>query len=337
MSLALWHWHIEVSSKCTLRCPRCARSEVPDSLINTELDLDFFRKNFTPEFISRYVEKITFCGDDGDPIYAHDLIPVIRYIKSFKDVAIVIVTNGSYKKLDWWLELATVLTDSDHVHFSLDGYNQFSNEQYRINSDWDSIMTGVNTLRKNSKCYMTWDAIGFKFNEDHIETMKNMARDLGFDQFQLTLSTKFGSKYEHYGQNDILEPNNKSLISSTHRFERHIANLSGRVLRERYKDTNLRLFENVQAIGDIKPICHIGNKGLFINSKGDFYPCCWVANRYGHNKHWNELGKKYNLYENLLTDVVNDMFWQEKFVENSFECNLKCKNSVVDKNYATEW
>ena len=45
--LATWHFHIEISSKCTLRCPRCARQEVPDSLINTELDLDFFKRNFS--------------------------------------------------------------------------------------------------------------------------------------------------------------------------------------------------------------------------------------------------------------------------------------------------
>ena len=73
LKLATWHWHIEISSKCTLRCPRCARTEVPNSLINTELRLDFFKKNFTPEFIQNHVEKITFCGDDGDPIYAHEI------------------------------------------------------------------------------------------------------------------------------------------------------------------------------------------------------------------------------------------------------------------------
>ena len=99
--LATWHFHIEISSKCTLRCPRCARQEVPDGLVNTELDLEFFQRNFTPEFVLNNVEKITFCGDDGDPIYAHDLIAVIQYIKSIKPVEIVIITNGSHKKPEW--------------------------------------------------------------------------------------------------------------------------------------------------------------------------------------------------------------------------------------------
>lgn len=337
MSLALWHWHIEVSSKCTLQCPRCARTEVPKTLINTELDLNFFKKNFTAEFISRHVEKITFCGDDGDPIYAHDFIPIIRYLKSFKDISIVIVTNGSYKKTNWWIDLATTLTEVDHIHFSLDGYDQQSNEIYRTNSNWESIMQGVATLRKHSKCLMSWDAIAFRFNEDKLEYMKELAKQHGFDRFQITLSTKFGSKYDHYGNDDLLEPKNKNLISSTHRFERKIYDLSQRVLKEKYLETNNKLFENVKDINNIKPICHIGNKGLFINSQGEFYPCCWVANRYNHNKQWNTLGKKYNLYDNSLIDVVSNNFWNSDFTKDSFECLTKCSSKYVDKNYATEW
>ena len=338
MSLALWHWHIEISSKCTLRCTRCARTEVPNTLINTELDLKFFKKNFTPDFITQHVEKITFCGDDGDPIYAYDLIPVIKYVKSIKDVAIVVVTNGSHKKEKWWLEFASVLTEVDHVHFSLDGWDNESNIQYRINSNWDSIMLGVKTLRNNSQCYMTWDMIGFKFNEDRIEHMKEMAKNLGFDQFQLTLSTKFGSKYDHYGADDNLEPTQKDLISSSHRFERKIYNLSGRTLIEKYIETVENLFNSVQKINNIiKLICHIGNKGLFINSRGEFYPCCWVANRYTHNNHWANLGKKYSLYKHNLPDVVQQEFWKKDFITNSYECHTKCAAKVVDKKYATEW
>lgn len=145
--LATWHWHIEISSKCTLKCPRCARQEVPDGLVNTELSLEFFERNFTKEFILNNVEKISFCGDDGDPIYAHDLIPIVRHFKQYKDVEIVIVTNGSYKKESWWSELGSLLTEKDSVHFSIDGYDNNSNNLYRVNSDYESIITGLKTLR----------------------------------------------------------------------------------------------------------------------------------------------------------------------------------------------
>ena len=335
--LALWHWHIEISSKCTLHCPRCARSEVPDSLLNTELDLEFFKRNFTPEFIENHVQKITFCGDDGDPIYAHDLIEVIKYFKSVKNVSIVIVTNGSYKKNEWWLDLASTLNEVDQIHFSIDGWDQFSNEQYRVNSDFDSIIRGVEIVRANSNVYMLWDCIGFKFNEQRIEYMKSMAKKLGFDSFQLTKSTKFGSKYQHYGKNDPLEPTRKDLISTSHRFERRLWHFNNKIMAEPWKDKNNELLAHVKPIDSITPICHIGNKGLFINSRGEFYPCCWVANRYGHNDHWNKLGKKYNLNDNQLVDVVSDSFWDKDFVNNSYECSTKCASKFVDKNYATEW
>ena len=48
--LATWHFHIEISSKCTLRCPRCAQQEVPDGLVDTELSRS--RPNWTGNGVS---------------------------------------------------------------------------------------------------------------------------------------------------------------------------------------------------------------------------------------------------------------------------------------------
>lgn len=336
--LAPWHWHIEISSKCTLMCPRCPRQEVPQNLVNTELNLDFFIKNFTPDFIQTHVEKITFCGDDGDPIYAHDLIEVIRYFKSNKPkLSIVIVTNGSYKKKDWWLELSDVLNEYDQIHFSIDGYDQNSNSIYRINSNFDSILLGIETIRKNSKVFMIWDAIGFRFNQDKIEDMKSMATNMGFDQFQLTKSTKFGKIYPNYGSDDELQPDD-SLMSFSSRFERIVTNLSGREFTEHWLKTNFMYFQNAKVINNkIKPLCMIGNKGLYINSKGEFYPCCWVANRYMHNSEWLKLGSKYNLYDVELTKVLENNNWSDDVFSEKLECNSKCNVKRIDKNYATQW
>jgi MoaA/NifB/PqqE/SkfB family radical SAM enzyme len=333
--LAPWHFHIEISSKCTLKCPRCPRQESPETLVNSELDLDFFKRNFTPEFILKHVEKITWCGDDGDPIYAHDFLEVIKYIKSIKKVAMSIITNGSYKKESFWAELGQVLDSTDQVHFSIDGYDQQSNEQYRVNSNWDSIMLGVKTIRANSQCLMIWDMIGFKFNEEYIGYMKQLAVDLGFDIFQLNKSTKFGAYNPIYGVNDPLQPS-ANLIASGHRFERELYNLSGRELVKPWLPINLEFYRKVDIIDDkIKPLCHVGNKGLFIDSQGNFYPCCWVANRYSHNSNWMDISRKFNLHKNLLEDVIIDEFWNKEFINNSLECVNKCHKDIVTEKYAT--
>jgi len=340
MKLATWHFHIEISSKCTLRCPRCAREEVPDTLINTELRLDFFKRNFTPKFILENIEKITLCGDDGDPIYAHDLVDVVTYFKSIKpSIQIVITTNGSYKKTDWWVSLAKQLLRHDLVHFSLDGWDQESNEKYRVNSNWESIIDGIKTLRANSEVQMVWAAIPFSFNEYRIDDMKQMAQDLGFDHFQTTFSTKFNSVWPgQYPINDPLQPSQEKMYSSTKRFQREMLNLSGRELLYPHLDTNIVHFERQKPINNTNPLCGIGNKGLFINSQGQFFPCCWVANRYTHNQDWTSTSRpEFNLHNRDLTDVLSDPFWENRFENFSWnECKDKCNISMVDYDYAID-
>ena len=339
--LATWHFHIEISSKCTLRCPRCARQEVPDSLINTELDLEFFKRNFTEEFILANLEKITFCGDDGDPIYAHDLIAVIEYIKSVKPVEIIIITNGSHKKTEWWTKLGNVLTEQDTVHFSVDGYDNASNNLYRVNSDFMSIIAGIETLRAASKCRLVWAAIAFKFNENHVDYMQSLAVKLGMDAFQLTRSTKFGKIYPSYGLDDPLQPSDR-YVSSSHRFERDVIVLSQRGLNIAVKPINLELFKKTKPQGNVVPnvvpLCEIGNKGLYIDAQGRLFPCCWVANRYSHNTEWQEIAENFNLNNRTLQDAVNDTFWKRDFKAfNWQECRTKCTNQVVNQDYATSW
>jgi len=333
--LATWHFHIEISSKCTLQCPRCARQEVPNGLVNTELDLEFFKRNFTPEFVLANVEKITFCGDDGDPIYAHDLIAVIEYIKSIKPVEIVIITNGSHKKSQWWTDLGQLLDSNDSVHFSVDGYDNISNNLYLVNSVYDSIIAGLQALRIASRCQIVWAAIAFKFNEDHLDRMQKSAQQLGVNRFQLTKSTKFGSVYPSYGFNDSLEPS-VQFVSSSHRFEREVTNFSHKSLS--ISITNLKLFDQTPSRNGVTPLCEIGNKGLYIDARGRLFPCCWVANRYNHNSQWQQLAENFDLHTKTLTNVLADPFWNNEFQAFRWqECQTKCSSSLVDRNYATSW
>ncbi len=334
--LATWHFHIEISSKCTLACPRCARQEVPDTLVNTELNLEFFQRNFTAEFIKANIEKITFCGDDGDPIYAHDLIPVIKYIKDIKPtVEIVIITNGSHKKPQWWVDLANVLTGIDSVHFSVDGYDHSSNELYRVNSDWDSIIKGLRLLRYHSNVQIVWATIAFRFNEDVLETLKAWTKQLGVDRFQLTRSTKFAKIYPVYGPSDLLQPGDK-FISGTKRFEREITDFTFR--QNPTPTINYELYEAAKENKLITPLCSIGNKGLYISAQGLLYPCCWVANRYSHNNEWQAIAKRFDLNKRNLQDCLADPFWINELQSFKWqECKTKCAADVVDEKYATEW
>lgn len=327
----LEHWHIEISGKCTLKCPRCTRQEIP-GFVNKELNLSWFKQNFT--FVKK-VKKITFCGDDGDPIYAKDLLPVIGWLKDNNpNIQIVIVTNGSYKTEAWWHKLNALLDQNDNIHFSLDGWDQESNELYRINCDWDSIVTGIKQI---NRAYKTWAAIAFKFNEQQIEYMKKMAMALRFDNFQLTLSTKFGKNYPAYPSDDPLQPSDKYV--ATGRFTRLVTKFTDREWHDSTLETFTSRFKKQKVSKQaVIPLCMIGNKGLYINAEGQFYPCCWTGLRYPHN----EKIFSYINFKRPLPEVLEDQLWK-KFkldLEKNYgpkECFEKCSSAKWSLAHATEW
>jgi MoaA/NifB/PqqE/SkfB family radical SAM enzyme len=356
----LYHWHFEVSGKCTLRCPRCPRNEqnrVP--WFNKELDLAFFQRTLTPEILTNHVQRITMCGDIGDPIYASQYIEIIDYIKSINPrIHVFTITNGSYRSTEWWHKLAQVSNEYDTVSFSIDGYDNASNNLYRINSDWDSIMAGMDVMTQHSSAFVYWATIVFNFNQDHLDTIKQLAIDRGCDGLQITHSTKFGSKYgdSYGGQQDSLEPR-QEFVSPTHRYQRYFHNLSGRQpLNQEYLNTNRRLYNQVkqQHNSVITPMCQIGNRGLYVSADGVLHPCSWVSFPYVsmatdrkviwfqdsfHQQHRDRL----NLQKRSLSDVMNDQIWDKLFrsfdCENRawVECEQKCHKDLVDENYAVGW
>lgn len=330
------HWHIEPSSICALRCPRCPRAEVPESLLNRQLTLDFF-KNQVGVDVARQIRKITFCGNDGDPIYCRELVEIIVWFKTLNpNIQIVIITNGSYKPAHWWQYLGKVLNQHDEVHWSLDGWDDSSNQQYRVQSNWASIIQGIQAFRSvNQATYLVWAAIAFRFNQQHHEHMKAQASALGFDSFQLTKSTKFGSKYPSaYGIEDLLEPTDPALVASAHRFERVVTSLTSKIRPG--AELKIEFLKRATQLGNHSGICLIGSKGVFLNSRGEFYPCCWTANRYPHNDSWQG---RFNLNTKTFEEIMADTFWTGEFLQfDNLECQTKCTpERLQDPAHTSEW
>jgi MoaA/NifB/PqqE/SkfB family radical SAM enzyme len=343
MNIALDHWHIEVSSICTLKCPRCTRAEIPETLLNRQLTLDFFRNQIGESQIKK-IRKISFCGDDGDPIYAKQFLEIVEWIKNINpSIQLLIITNGSYKTLDWWQKLASYCNEYDEIHWSLDGWDQDSNSKYRINCDWNSIIDGIVTFRKyNKTTYTVIATIAFRFNETDLEKIVKLAYDYNFDCWQLTKSTKFGSTYpDAYGNDDLLQPLDKKLIASGHRFEREQNYITAKQRPGAdLKETFWQRAKELQNNTEYPALCYIGNKGVFLKATGEFYPCCWTALRYPHNEKWNKLAEtKFNLYNNTLDEILADDWWQGEFKKfDNLECKTKCiKAKLFDREHVTEW
>ena len=309
--------HIEISSKCTVKCPRCPRTELrPDSL-NKEITLGEFKSAFDPTTLSK-INDIVFCGDIGDPIYARDFLNICRYIKDNSNTIIRITTNGSYKSTEWWTELGQLLTANDRVTFSVDGVDQQTNEQYRVNSDYDSIINGMRSLRESSSCVMIWSAIYFNFNENLMDQIQQLAKSLGFNRFKAVRSSKFDQRYLINGI-DPLKPKLENVANGSP-YEEEIV--------EFIPYTNLSA-----PIRNYHPWarCLNWSKELFINVDGLVFPCPWFNNGYQSNDFVQKYKDKINIKTRTLTDILADPLWEElvkRFDDNPLNiCQLKCKNA----------
>ncbi len=194
-------WHLEVSSRCVLACPRCARTIMKGAYEVTDLPLAVVQRLFpqgTP------VRKIILCGNHGDPIYHQRFHEIIAHLRSLGPAApgLSIHTNGAFRDRAWWAETARILARTDRIVFSIDGLED-TNHLYRVNARWSTILEGIAECR--GKVGMVWKFIVFKHNEHQVEEAKRLAVELGFDDFNLVKSDRFGGRWKVSGV-DPMQP-----------------------------------------------------------------------------------------------------------------------------------
>lgn len=313
--------HIELSSKCMLKCPRCPRTELKLDRLNQEITLADFKSGFPIDVLDR-IELFIFCGDIGDPIYATEFLEIIEYIKQHSQTRVRIITNGSYKKATWWQRLGKLLDYNDQVTFSVDGWDNQSNNLYRVNSDFNSILEGIKSLRSSSDCLITWSTIYFSFNQDQIDHMRDFAKSLGCDHFQTVKSSKFDG---HYLSNntDILKPV-EHLVASTSIYETEVNVLKSNKYMPIVSQTPLHPHAWAK--------CLNYKKDLFIGINGLVTPCPWFNNGYQDNVFVEQHRVRLSIRNRSFFDIVNDTALWDQLVD-SFEnspleiCQLKCKHA----------
>lgn len=284
-------FHIEPTNICTLKCPRCSRTDFinqfGDKWTNKNLNLDDF-KQFLDIDLSNKVFYI--CGMYGDPIYYKDLIPMVAWLKS-KNALVTIVTNGSYQQPAWWQQLCDLLTPADRLHFSIDGVpDNFT--QYRINADWPSIQEGVK-IATTSKATVAWKYIPFSFNQATIEQAEQLSKDLGFDEFQLTPSDRFSSN------TDWLIPDSDMI----------------------HKKSESKIVWAKSTGNEIDPICVNTNREHFISADGFYSPCCLLTDyRFYYKSQFYKNKEKYK----ISNTTISALLAEEDFYKNINKIHYDC-------------
>ncbi len=239
MAIKLQGLHVELTTRCTLFCLRCGRTDWLNSGKRSEfkvVDLDFDELVHFLSDVDLSECRIRLNGNYGDPIYNVRCLDFIRYFKS-RNATVMLTTNGSYKPATFWIEMAKSLTAFDKVTFSVDGSpSNFTN--YRVNADWDSINVAMNILAK-SHVITEWKFIPFSFNEKSIDEARSLSNSIGITNFVVAPSNR-------WIDNDPLRP------ATTVSFPR---------------PGSTQIFD---------PECKKYST-YFISAAGYFYPCCYSA------------------------------------------------------------
>jgi MoaA/NifB/PqqE/SkfB family radical SAM enzyme len=284
-------FHLEPTNICTLKCPRCPRTEFLDTFgikrwSNQNLNLDHL-ENFLD--IDLTGKRFTLNGNYGDPIYYNGLFDLVKFIKN-KKANITIHTNGSYKTQDWWQELAKLVDHNDIITFSIDGTPEnFTN--YRVNADWESIKIGIDTMVR-SPIRVTWKYIVFSFNENTVDQARLLAHDYGVDDFTVVNSDRWRT-------DDWLKPNNYAIIETDKKVLFNSAHVGGR-------HDSIDLWKSGNRNLEIDPLCK--NTGShFISANGYYMPCCWMGDyRFYYQTMFYKNKEKFDISKTTITSLLTN-------------------------------
>ena len=267
--------HIEPTNMCTLKCPRCSRTEFieqfPSKWVNKNLDLAALKQFIDVDLTGKIIE---ICGTYGDAIYYDKLFEMVKYFKQLGS-KISISTNGSYRSKEWWNELGTILDSDDQIIFGIDGLpDNFTN--YRINADWASIEAGIKVLRKHP-VKLVWQFIPFSYNETQINQTRELSQDLGFDEFFVLHSNRWDHGIEELTPSNAL--NNLSLAKIN--------------------------WKKSSQPTEVSPKCTITNKTHYISADGFYTPCCYIAeHRWYYKSKFYKHKDNYDISKTTLSQIL---------------------------------
>lgn len=200
---------VEITSRCRLRCSKCARTLIGKSLKIYDMPVEDVR---TVARTCKH-EIIGLTGNVGDAIYHPKFFEVIDSIKKAGKL-FELNTNGSGKDVEFWRKLFFMMDRDDRVVFSMDGLRDTCGE-YRVGfkpDDFDGVIEAMKIGVALGK-KIVWHFIPFKHNEGQIRQAAELAISIGVP-FYLKMSNRWT------GPDDPLMPVNKKLISPESRFLR---------------------------------------------------------------------------------------------------------------------
>ena len=199
--------NIDISFRCPLQCPKCQRQNrylnYGKKVPGRDLTLNEIDK------ISNFYNFFSFCGQYSDPVHHPQFIEILKMLYN-KNVGCEVHNAASQKSKEYFTKCFKANPSAQWV-FAIDGLPEESHK-YRINQDGKKIFDVMCESKKHLLKKPTWQYIIFRYNEDHIEQAKKMAKDIDVN-FLLIQSSRWDKEDPN---KDLYKPKNKELGLNAH-------------------------------------------------------------------------------------------------------------------------
>ena len=196
---------IEPTTSCNLRCPEC-----PSGLRSFSRPIGMLQSELNKSIIDQLKEELTYITYyfQGEPYLNQDFLKMVGYA-SAHNIYTATSSNGHYFTDKNCKQ--TIKSGLKRLIISIDGINQESYSKYRVGGDFNKVIEGTKNMvqwkrkLKAQTPFIIWQFIIFGHNENEVDEIKQMAKDVGVDY----LSLKTAQIYNFESGSELLPKNFK--------------------------------------------------------------------------------------------------------------------------------
>lgn len=263
----------EPTTCCNLKCLECPVGQNKLNRTKGMTDFELFKNAIeqTKQFV--FYLNLYF---QGEPFLHKQLFEMIEYLRKAK-IYTCISTNGHFFTEKNIKRLLAVKPDK--LIISLDGINQESYSMYRINGDFDKVISGIQQLIKHKKenkqrlPLVEIQFIIFRWNEHEINAAKKLAKQLGVNKLT------FKSAQLQYAKNK------EKALTTIAKYARYTLKTDKLLIKNSFPNRCYRLWTStvVTFDGQVVPCCFDKNaKFPMGNLKTEAFKTIWKGKAYNH-------------------------------------------------------
>ncbi|MFG1493377.1 radical SAM protein [Halobacteriovorax sp. ZH4_bin.1] len=160
---------LELTGTCNLDCPLCTRSYV------NAKHLLKYNERPASEIIAQLDEypNIKMCcmaGIISEPTLHKEFFTIMEYLVG-REIEVELYSNASLHTTDWWRKLGGIMSERDHVYFTICGSTQELHEKYRVRSNLQQILDNHQAFKEGCKYDIDYiQHIRFDYNAEDYES-----------------------------------------------------------------------------------------------------------------------------------------------------------------------